>query len=244
MNHIKLPALSSGQEASWLGLLEVSKIVSDGWSLIGGQLVQLHCWERGVVPKRVTNDVDAVLDVRTDPEILFKFTAALKEIGFVAVTPTSQGHQHRWLRDEATIDVLIASGLGERASSRRGISGGTTLETPGGQGALDRAEKIHAVLGRNDGIISRPTLIGALIIKSAAFSNSMDRARDRHLEDIAILSTLLTAADAHGRLSRNEIARLRTAIGTLGSRVEILSRIENSREGLERLRLLIESEED
>lgn len=72
----------------------------------------------------------------------------------------------------------------------------------------------------------------------------MDRARDRHLEDIAILSTLLTAADAPGRLSRNEIARLRTAIGTLGSRVEILSRIENSREGLERLRLLIESEED
>lgn len=69
----------------------------------------------------------------------------------------------------------------------------------------------------------------------------MDRARDRHLEDIAILSTLLTAADVPGNLSKNEVARLRTAIGALGSRVEILSQIRDSGEGLERLKLLVES---
>lgn len=45
--------------------------------------------------------------------------------------------------------------------------------------------------------------IGALVIKSAAFSNPLDRARDRHLEDIALLSTLLTAVDAPGNLSKN-----------------------------------------
>lgn len=243
MNFISLPELSSGQKASWIGLLEISKIIPDEWSLIGGQLVQLHCWERNAIPTRVTNDVDTVLDVRAEPKILMKFTSVLKELGFSASTPTFEGHQHRWVREEAIIDVLIARGLGERATSRKGVSGGTTLETVGGQGALDRAEKIQVAIGQNVGIINRPSLIGALVIKSAAFSNPLDRARDRHLEDIALLSTLLTAADVPGNFSKNEIARLSTAVGVLDSRIEILSPIKDSLEGLERLKLLIDQVE-
>lgn len=243
MNFISLPELSSGQKASWIGLLEISKIIPDEWSLIGGQLVQLHCWERNAIPTRVTNDVDTVLDVRAEPKILLKFTSALKEIGFSANTPTFQGHQHRWVREEAIIDVLIARGLGERAALRKGVSGGTTLETSGGQGALDRTEKIQVAIGQNEGIINRPSLIGALLIKSAAFSNPLDRARDRHLEDIALLSTLLTAADVPGDFSKNEIARLSTVVGVLDSRIEILNSIRDSLEGLERLKLLIDQVE-
>jgi hypothetical protein len=239
MNTVTLPALSAGQEASWLGLLEVSRIVPDQWSLIGGQMVQLHCWERGARPVRITNDVDTVLDVRARPEILFDFTSALRGIGFVSNEPTRQEHQYRWVRGKAIIDVLIPRNLGERASLRKGISGGTTLETIGGQGALDSSEKIQVHIGDESGIINRPSLVGALAIKAAAYSNPLDVARDRHLEDIAVLSTLLSSEDVLGDLSSQEKARIQLAVVTLAEKLDILSRIENSREGLERLRLVV-----
>lgn len=67
---IFLPPMPPEQTASWMGLLDLLERLADGWTLIGGQLVHLHCAERGHCPVRPTNDADTVIDVRADPTML------------------------------------------------------------------------------------------------------------------------------------------------------------------------------
>lgn len=55
---IVMPLMPEEQTASWLALLELYSILPAGWTLIGGQLVHLHCAERGRFPGRGTNDAD------------------------------------------------------------------------------------------------------------------------------------------------------------------------------------------
>ena len=77
-----LPAMPAEQTASWLALLDLYEQLDHGWTLIGGQLVHLHCVERGRFPDRATNDADAVIDVRADPAMLHTFTKPLTALGF------------------------------------------------------------------------------------------------------------------------------------------------------------------
>lgn len=131
MNEIRTGEIAGGQRESWISLVEVAKKIPNGWTLIGGQLVQLHCWQRGINPNRVANDVDTVLDVLSNPQILMSFTAILKDIGFEPETYAS-GHQLKWNKGETEIDVLLPNSVGERVLKKTGILGGTTIETPGG----------------------------------------------------------------------------------------------------------------
>ena len=79
---IVLPAMPSEQSASWLGLLDLHERLAVGWTPIGGQLVHLHCAERGQFSVRPTNDADTVIDVRADPTMLATFTKTLTDLGF------------------------------------------------------------------------------------------------------------------------------------------------------------------
>jgi hypothetical protein len=129
---IVLPAMPSEQTASWLGLLDLHERLAEGWTLIGGQLVHLHCAERGQFPVRPTNDADTVIDVRADPEMLATFTKTLTDLGFESAGISAEGLQHRWIRGEASIDVLLPDGIGERASLRQGDTGSPTCRLPAG----------------------------------------------------------------------------------------------------------------
>src|SRR5450830_794235 len=185
---VVLPPMSRGEAEAWSGLLDLSERHPTGWTLVGGQMVHLHCIERGVAPTRPTDDVDAVLDVRAEPGALHSFTTALVELGFASTGESWEGHQHRWQRGEAQIDVLIPRHLGERAAGRRGASGGTTIETPGAQQALDRTQTVEVVL---------------------------DRARSRHLIDFAVLTTLIRPSDAvqeAGRRDREHLGAMLAAL--------------------------------
>lgn len=117
-----MPAMSAPQQEAWHALMDLQELVPSNWCLVGGQMVHLHCAERGGSPIRPTDDADTVVDVRTQPDILRTFTAALTRLGFRADT-AGNGMQHRWKRDQAQIDVLIPEGVGERAGSRGGIQG-------------------------------------------------------------------------------------------------------------------------
>jgi hypothetical protein len=75
----------------------------------------------------------------------------------------------KYVSPPALLDVLIATGLGEKADTRTGVTGGTTLATSGGQGALDRSVKYKISIGDRTGIINSPTLIGAILVKAAAY---------------------------------------------------------------------------
>src|SRR5690625_20624 len=91
MNTI-LPAMAPAQEEGWLALLELHERKPTGWTLVGGQMVHLHCAERGTVPARPTDDADTVLDVRAEPKVLYEFTKVLTAMGFDAYGVPADGH--------------------------------------------------------------------------------------------------------------------------------------------------------
>jgi hypothetical protein len=212
---ILAPALRSAQAEAWHALFEVHARLPVGWAVVGGQMVQSHCWERGSTSARPTNDADTVLDVRAHPTMLLQFTTVLRDCGFVADGQSFEGHQHRWVRGSAQIDVLIPRFLGERASSRRGVTGGTTLAAPGAQGAVDRARPVEVRVNGRDGIVSRPTLQGALLAKAAAVEIPGDD-HTRHLVDIATLGSLVSRRDrVAADVTETERRRIRAALSLI-----------------------------
>lgn len=192
---ITLPAMTPAQTDGWHALLDLHQRLPTGWTLVGGQMVHLHCAERDAAPVRPTDDLDAVLDLRADKQILLRFTSTLVDLGFTSAGSSPQGHQHRWLRDKAMVDVLIPRHVGERSANRTGVTGGTTIETPGAQQALDRTEEVPVDVAGTTGIVRRPRLLGALVAKAAAHTVTLDTARARHRADFAVLCTLIGPSD-------------------------------------------------
>lgn len=208
-----LPAMPAAQTASWHGLLDLYERLDSGWTLIGGQLVHLHCAERGRFPARATDDIDAVVDVRSDPQILQRFTAALTDLGFTSAGVSGEGRQHRWRRGTASFDVLLPDGIGERAGLRHGITGSPTLPTAGGTQALLRTQTVAVTVDGRDGFVLRPSLVGALVAKAAAHGNMGDRDPRRHRHDFLVLAGLITASDFRSeQLSKTDRRRLRAIV--------------------------------
>ena len=80
-----MPVMSAGQAASWHGLMDLHEKVPAGWTLVGGQLVHLHCAERGEHPERPTDHIDTVVDVRAATDMLDTFAQALLDLDFKQV---------------------------------------------------------------------------------------------------------------------------------------------------------------
>lgn len=193
---IVLPAMTGAQAASWHALMDLHERLPDHWTLVGGQMVHLHCAEHGVSPERPTEDADTVLDVRAARDILAQFTGALADLRFKPDT-SGDGLQHRWERmaDGAQIDVLLPDGVGQRAAARHGVGGAPTLETPGGSQALARSESVTVTAEGRTGQVRRPSLVGALVMKAAAHTAAGDAGKARHRRDFVTLSGLAGARD-------------------------------------------------
>lgn len=206
------------EEACWHALLDLFEQSPDGWTLIGGRLVQLHCWERGSTPTRTTTDIDAGLDVRGTVSQIADFTAALKQLSFTSAGFTPDGHQHRWVRDRVVIDVLIPASVGERAGSQLTRDGARMLESHGIQQAIQRTETVRVTVGRRTGHVRRPTLFGALVAKSAALRSHGDLNKQRHLEDFLQLCALLQFTDVPKDMSKRDSLHLGNMLGNLINR--------------------------
>lgn len=232
---IQMPAMGIKQEQSWHALMDLFERLPEGWTLIGGQLVHLHCAERGAFPTRPTNDADAVVDVRASSDMLQKFTSALFEMGFRPDT-SGDGLQHRWLREEAQIDVLIPEGVGERAAARHGVGGAPSLEAPGTTQALARSRSVDVIVGDRTGSIIRPNLVAALVGKAAARTKiAADRAAARHCVDFVLMATLISARDFRETdLGSKDRQRLRSMVKICRGEDAVLE-VEGAHEALNRL---------
>ncbi|UAL30574.1 hypothetical protein K8W59_03355 [Nocardioides rotundus] len=241
MTAVVMPAMQATQEASWLGLFRLAKSIPDGWTLVGGQMVHLHCAERGVDPYRSTPDIDTVLDVRGIPQILVHVTTVLEEVGFQARGVTMGEKQHRWVQRDGpgVIDVLIPENLG-RAADHQGAGGFPGLPTPGAQLALNRSEPVVVRVGSVTGTIRRPTLLGATIAKAAAYSITGVTNRSKHLDDIALLSSMLSARDLRdAELTKGERRYLRAALPSAHAH-PVTAEILGASEGIRRLQRLVD----
>lgn len=236
MTVIEMPVLGNKSALAWHALFDLSEKVPSNWCLVGGQMVHLWCIERGITPNRPTDDGDAVLDVRAQPTILHQVTAALVEVGFESAGESPEGHQHRWIRGDATIDVLIPENVGERAAARLGVTGATTLEARGSRQALDRAELVTVSHEGRQARIWRPNLLGALVLKAAAYTVPLDQAVKRHLLDFAVLSTLITRGDQLvAQMSDRDRRRLGNAIAAIRADGTIIPAIDGADTGIDRL---------
>lgn len=241
MSALVLPAMTQAQAAGWRTLITLAQRIPKGWCVVGGQMVHLLCWERGATPSRPTDDSDVVLDIRSSPTMLRLFTTELMSLGYASAGESMTGHQHRWISQDGLIDILIPRFLGEVASNRKGATGGTTIETPGGQRALDLSTPIKVALGREAAAIWRPTLHGAIVAKSAAFSVQLDLHRQRHLLDLVVLSTLLRRDDiAPEELTASDRERIGSALGALKESASLIAGVNGGREGIQRLALIYE----
>ena len=235
---IVLPAMPEEQTASWLALLELYDVLAQGWTLIGGQLVHLHCAERGQFPERATNDADTVVDVRADPTILHTFTKALTDLGFRSAGISAEGRQHRWVRDKASLDVLLPEGIGERASAREGVTGSPTLPTQGGTQALARSEVVAVTVDGREGFVRRPNLVGALVVKAAAHTNVGDHDLRRHRRDFLVLAGLITASDfGNEQLSKKDRRRLKGMLTAIDKDRELTLELSGAADSIARLKL-------
>lgn len=210
---IQMPAMGAAQEQSWHALMDLYDRLPQGWTLIGGQLVHLHCAERGESPARPTNDADTVVDIRASPEMLATFTAELTDMGFKPET-SGDGIQHRWVKDKAQVDVLIPDGVGERATLREGAGGAPTVSAPGTTQALQRTETVAITVNGRLGHVLRPNLVAALVGKAAARTEiASDKASGRHCTDFIILAGLIAARDfQETKLNNKDRKRLRTML--------------------------------
>lgn len=233
-----LPAMPEEQTASWLGILDLYAALPEGWTLIGGQLVHLHCAERGQFPARPTNDADTVIDVRADPTLLNTFTQTLEDLDFRSAGISAEGRQHRWVRDKASIDVLLPEGIGERATERKGATGSPTLPTQGGTQALQRSEVVAVTVDGREGFVRRPNLVGALVVKAAAHTNIGDHDPRRHRRDFLVLAGLITASDfADEKLSKKDRQRLRGILHAIENDRALLLEVPGAADSIARLKL-------
>lgn len=218
---VRLPPLAGRQRESWDALAELAPMLGQHCLLVGGQMVFLHEVEHGADDTRPTDDIDVVVDLRVEPTALTRVHCVLVDAGFEQVVPSAEGIAHRYLRAEATIDVLAPDNLGARARLRLG--GGRTIEAPGASQALVRSDFVMVEVPGIDrpALVRRPTLVGALLGKIAAATRVVSQSsaeRAKHLRDVDSLARLLGPEDRQqAQLTRQE----RTALRRVGESLEM-----------------------
>ncbi len=161
---IVLSEMPEEQTASWLGILDLYEVLPEGWTLIGGQLVHLHCAERGQFPARPTNDADTVVDVLLPEGVGERARGRTGATGSPTL-PTQGGTQA--LQRSKVVAVTVA---GRHGSVRR----------PNLVGALIVKAAAHTNIGDQDPRRHRRDfLVLAGLIKAADFANEELSKKDR-----------------------------------------------------------------
>ena len=61
---VHLLTLAGHDDELWDALIELSDVGPGEWTRIGGQMVFLHAIEQGVIPPRVSTDLDVLVSAR------------------------------------------------------------------------------------------------------------------------------------------------------------------------------------
>ena len=232
-----LPALPPAATAAWHVVLDLSESHPSAWTLIGGQMVLLHACEAGRQPPRVSEDADVLVRFKVLPRAPQAFASMLIEDGFEAQV-SQDNRVHRFVRDNATVDVLAPDNLGARADLTT-VPPFPTLAVPAGTQALNRTELTLVRHDDREALVPRPSLLGAVVAKAAAMELPVDPAGDRHETDLAFLLTLVEDPfEMRDGLSRNERRLLRRTATKLPSDHPVWRRIEDADAGLTALSVL------
>lgn len=214
---IVLPPLACPVDQLWDVLLDLGEL-DIPWSLIGGQMVLLHGLEHGHSPPQISQDGDVIGDVRASPTALRHLVQELVARGFELEGISADGRAHRYIRPAeplpVKVDVLAPEGVGPRADLRTSPPG-RTVQVPAGTQALARTELVEVRHGSRQGQVPRPSLLAAIVGKSAACKLPGDPAR--HLRDLAFLYALIENPFAmRDEMTAKDLSRVRAAAPMLG----------------------------
>lgn len=190
---ILIQAADDTMVAAWDVVLDIASVRDfDGkWTLIGGQMVYLHALESSRTLHRPTKDADLLVDVRLLPDSTARLSRTLVERGFQLKGPSPSGEAHRFERGRAQVDVLAPDNIGDRANLKT-VAPGRTVQTPGGTQALRRTERVLVQHGQQQGLVPRPDLLGAVILKAAAVGRlGKADGYERHENDLILLLSLV-----------------------------------------------------
>ena len=175
----------------WDTVIELADALpQDSWMLVGGLMTQAYAMLAGY-SSRATSDVDLLIDLMASPSSISKVVRRLEHMGFSAKEPGIRGSAfHRMTRDDLVVDILVADHLPASRVRAARVNSWPVMEIPGGAQAISR--KMNLVLIHEDGesVLQMPSLLGALVLKAAAFCADR-RDRHRHLDDVALLSSLI-----------------------------------------------------
>ncbi len=196
--------LAGSLDDIWRGLADLAIAAGDlPWTIVGGLMVLLHGLEHGTTPDRVTNDIDAAVDVRIDPRGVARLVSVLSGLGYETAGTSPEGHAYRFeklassralvaagqdARSDLVVDVLVPEGLGLRADITT-VGRATAFPVSGLTQALRRTELVPVDIDRTVVWIPRPNLLGAIVAKATACDvDSQDTGR--HHTDLAFLCGL------------------------------------------------------
>lgn len=185
---VGLPVIAGLDDELWDTLIELTDLQPGEWTLVGGQMVHLHALENAATPPRLSTDLDIVVDARVVSGAVPRFVAALEHRGFESDGMSPEGVGHRYRRRNVAIDVLAPEGLGARANLTT-TPPGRTIQVPGGTQALHRTELLPVKTKSNTGLVPRPSLLGAIVIKALAVT--VDDTPEAQRSDLAFLLSLI-----------------------------------------------------
>lgn len=191
---IQLTVGGSSDLELWAELIRLRQLSSD-WTLIGARMVELHAAELGQAPLRVSADADALANARARPNAVSGLAQILVKQGFELQEPSYMGPGHTFVRGLLEIDVLAPEGLGKTSElARTTIPPAHTVEVPGGTQALHRTDVVEIRVGDVRGMVPRPNLLGAILLKARAVD--VDDAPENQRSDLALLLSLIPDPDA------------------------------------------------
>jgi hypothetical protein len=184
-----------------------------GWCLVGGQMVWLLAAEQGVTPLRATDDVDVVVDIRSEPAGIQALCGWLedKEFDLEGISPEGIGNRYFKAANpgpgNVIFDVLALEGRRANLSTTRGAR---TVEATGSRRAVNSSERVEVSIAHTTGWVYRPKLAAAIILKAAATTIPTRTEIEIDLSDAAFLLSLVPdpLAAAHS-LNKSDRAQLR-----------------------------------
>lgn len=210
-------------------MLDLSEKLPDSWTLIGGMMVNLFALEYEIPRRRASPDIDALINARrvsfggrACSAAIPEFVAVLESMEFDEDGVSPDGVAHRYKRSSVTIDVLGPDGLGgDGLSLRTRPPGGEhTVAVPGGTQALKRTELLPVEIDGRSGLIPRPNLLGAIVVKAA--SVDVDDVPESQREDLVQLLSLVADVNAM------KVDLTKGDRKVLGRRKEMLERTHNA----------------
>ena len=196
----------------WDVVIELGDGLPEGsWALVDGLMTQAHAMIAGY-QSRATVDVDVMASTSNISAVIKQ----LESMGFALKEPGLRGTAfHRMTRGALVADILVANHLPSGKARSAKVNRWPMMEIADGAQAIERGMDLALIHEDGSTRIRIPDLLGAPVLKSAAYCADR-RDRRRHLDDIALLASLVT--DHKGcieQLHGSDRRRLRTAAGAL-----------------------------